>query len=413
MNPLLIIWASLRQYRFSALAFVLLIAAGTSLSVAIISQERALRTGSARAADRFDLVVAAPGSRTDALLTSVFLQPGSARLLSPEMTARLLNDPNAAFVSPLAFGDSIRGTPVVGVTASLVDHLSDGLAEGRLFLSRQEAVIGSASPLSVGQKFRPAHGVHSQDAPEDDDHDAGGHAHAETHDITLTVVGRMKPTGSPWDRAVTIPVEVVWDAHGLPSGHPEGSTQIGAPFDPARTPGIPAAVVHSRTVASAYKLRQAYTTNDSMGFFPAEALIQLYSVVGDVRQLMSILAVITQALVLLAIVSSVLILLRLLMPQFVTLRALGAPRLYVFAAAWGFMAALVLVGVAIGLVGGYALSFGISLWLSNRTGIALTPSLGEAEILIGLSILAIGLVLALVPASRLQRRPLAEAIAKY
>lgn len=123
----------MRQYRFSALAFILLIAAGTSLSVAIISQERALRTGSARAADRFDLVVAAPGSRTDALLTSVFLQPGSARLLSPEVTARLLNDPNASFVSPLAFGDSIRGAPVVGVTAPLVEHLSNGLAEGRVF----------------------------------------------------------------------------------------------------------------------------------------------------------------------------------------------------------------------------------------------------------------------------------------
>jgi putative ABC transport system permease protein len=301
----------------------------------------------------------------------------------------------------------------VGVTAPLVEHLSNGLAEGRLFVSRQEAVVGSASPLTVGQKFRPAHGVHTQHEPEDDDHDVDGHAHPDTHDTVLTVVGRMMPTGSPWDRAVTIPVELVWEAHGLPSGHPEGSTEIGAPFDPARTPGIPAAVVHAKTVASAYKLRQAYTTNDAMAFFPAEALIQLYSVVGDVRQLMSILAVITQALVLLAIVSSVVILLRLLMPQFVTLRALGAPRLYVFAASWGFMAALVLAGVAIGLLGGYALSFGISHWLSNRTGIALTPTLGETEALIGLAILSIGLVLALVPAARLQRRPLAKAIAKY
>jgi putative ABC transport system permease protein len=416
MNPLLIIWASLRQYRFSALAFVLLIAAGTSLSVAIISQERALRTGSARAADRFDLVVAAPGSRTDALLTSVFLQPGSARLLSPAVTARLLNDSDAGFVSPLAFGDNIRGAPVVGVTAALVEHLSNGLAEGRLFQDRHEAVVGSASPLSIGQKFRPAHGVHAQDDDEgnDEDHDAeGGHDHGASHDVVLTVVGRMKPTGSPWDRAVTIPVELVWETHGLPSGHPEGSTQLGAPFEPTRTPGIPAAVVHAKTVASAYKLRQAYTTNDSMAFFPAEALLQLYSVVGDVRQLMSVLAVITQALVLLAIVSSVLILLRLLMPQFVTLRALGAPRLYIFTAAWGFMAALVLAGVAVGILGGYALSFGISFWLSSQTGIALTPSLGSAEIVIGLAILAIGLILALLPASRLQRRPLAEAIAKY
>ena len=75
----------------------------------------------------------------------------------------------------------------------------------------------------------------------------------------------------------------VWDTHGLPSGHPEGSAEIGAPFDPARTPGIPAAVVHAKTVASAYRLRQAYTADDSMAFFPAEALIQLYYVVGDIR----------------------------------------------------------------------------------------------------------------------------------
>ncbi|HEY8380934.1 MAG TPA: ABC transporter permease [Microvirga sp.] len=420
MNPWLIIRASLRRYRLSALAFVLLIAAGTSLSVAIVSQERALRTGSARAADRFDLVVAAPGSRTDALLTSVFLQPGSARLMSPAATARLLNETEATFVSPLAFGDNIRGAPIVGVTAPLVEHLSGGLAEGRPFRSRQEAVIGSASPLKVGQTFRPAHGAastghndHDHEEHEDEDRAAEGtHGH-DRHPVELTVVGRMKPTGSPWDRAVTVPVELVWDTHGLPSGHPEGSDQIGAPFDPARTPGIPAAVVHVRSVASAYKLRQAYSTNESMAFFPAEALIQLYAIVGDVRQLMSVLAVITQALVLLAILASVFILLRLLMPQYVTLRALGAPRSYIFLTAWGFMAALVTAGVATGLVGGYGLSLGISRWLSSQTGIALTPSLGTFEILMALAIVAIGFALALLPALHLQRRPLAEALARF
>ncbi len=408
MNPLPIIWASLRKYRGSAIAFMLLIAAGTSLSVAIISQERALRTGSARAADRFDLVVAAPGSRTDALLTSVFLRPGAVRLLAPEVTSRLLNDDNAAFVSPLAFGDSLRGAPVVGVTAPLVPHLSNGLAEGRLFEKRTEAVVGSASPLRIGESFRPSHGVHEADGAQDHD----GDAHGE-HAIDLVVVGRMKPTGSPWDRAVVIPVELVWEMHGLPSGHPKGSAAIGAPFDPALTPGIPAAVVHAKTIAAAYRLRQAYTGDEFMAFFPAEVLIQLYDVVGDIRELMSVLAVITQALVLIAILASVLILLRLLMPQFVTLRALGAPRRYIFAAAWGFMATLVASGVAVGLAGGYFLSFGISLYLSQKTGIALAPALGETEFSIGLAILATGLLLSIVPAALLLRRPLHEAIAQY
>jgi putative ABC transport system permease protein len=328
------------------------------------------------------------------------------------VTARLLNDSGARFVSPLAFGDNVKGAAVVGVTGALVQHLSDGLAEGRAFASRSEAVVGAASPLRVGDTFRPSHGAHGAGRHAGGDA-ADGDEHAPGHDVVLTVVGRMKPTGSPWDRAIALPVERVWEMHGLPTGHPPGSDRIGPPFDPASTPGVPAAVVHPDKVATAYRLRQAYTTNESMAFFPAEALVQLYSVVGDVRQLMSVLAVVTQALVLLAIVAAVFILVRLLMPQYVTLRAMGAPRRYVFAAAWGFTAILVTAGIAAGLAGGYALSFGIGVWMSERTGIALSPSLGAAEALVGLAVLATGLVLALLPAAGLYRRPLAEAISRY
>ncbi|MDB5838406.1 MAG: hypothetical protein JWQ23_358 [Herminiimonas sp.] len=405
MNPWPVIRAALVRYRFSALAFVLLVAAGASLSVAIVSQERALRSGSARAADRFDLIVAAPGSRTDALLTGVFLRPGASQLMKPGLTASLLNDSRAGFVSPLAFGDSYRGAPVVGVVGALVDHLSGGLAEGRLFAGRDEAVIGAVSPLKVGQKFHPAHGTHQRAGDDDHGHDA--------HGVTLTVVGRMKPTGSPWDRAIAVPVELVWAMHDLPTGHAPQSAQLGPPFDAAYTPGIPAAVVRAGNLANAYKLRRAYTGSESMAFFPAEALIQLYAILGDMRQLMTLLAVVTQALVLLSITASVWILFRLLMPQFVTLRALGAPRGYVFAIAWGFTALLVGIGVALGLAGGYALSFAISAWLARLTGVALQPTLGQTELLTALMILAVGLALASLPAWRMQREALSVAMKKY
>ena len=42
MNPIPLIRAALVRHRFSALAFVFLVAAGVSLSVAVVSQERAL-----------------------------------------------------------------------------------------------------------------------------------------------------------------------------------------------------------------------------------------------------------------------------------------------------------------------------------------------------------------------------------
>jgi putative ABC transport system permease protein len=367
-----------------------------------------LRTGSARAADRFDLIVAAPGSQTDALLTSVFLRPGAPRLLAPEVTTRLLNDRSAAFVAPLAFGDSYRGAPIVGTTAALIAHLSDGLAEGRVFAARTEAVVGAASRLDVGTTFRAVHGVH-----DDEDHEAKSEANLHEHGATITVVGRMKPTGSPWDRAIAVPVELVWVLHGLPDGHEPGAETIGPPFAPERTPGIPAAVVRPESIATAYRLRSAYTTAESMAFFPAEALRSLYSVLGDMRRLMSLLALVTQALVLLAIMASVLILFRLLSPQFVTLRALGAPRCYIFAVAWSFTAFLVFVGTLLGVTGGYGLSFAISRWLAGETGIALSPTIGSAETAIAASVLTIGLALAILPAWLMQRRSLAEALTDH
>ena len=406
MNPWPLICAALARYRWSALAFILLVAAGVALSVALVSQERALRSGSARAADRFDLIVAAPGSRTDSLLASVFLRPGNSQLLSPAFSAALLNDTRGSFVSPLAFGDSHHGQPVVGVTAALVDHLSGGLAEGRGFAIRTEAVVGSASRLKVGEHFHPAHGVHHNG-------EAHGGDDLDAHEVEITVVGRMKPTGSPWDRAVMVPVEQVWETHNLPSGHPPASRQLGPPFDEAFTPGIPAAVVRTANLAEAYKLRRAYTGRESMAFFPAEALIQLYSVLGDIRQLMSLLAVVTQALVLLSIIASVFILFRLLTPQFVTLRALGAPRRFVFVVAWGFTASLMIVGIVAGLLGGFGLSFGISWWLAKAIGISLQPQLGWEEMLMASVLLVVGLVLAVLPAWRLQRLSLAGALKDY
>ena len=408
MNPWPVVTACLRRFRWTAAAFTFLVAAGVSLAVALVSQERALRTGSARAADRFDLIVAAPGSQTDALLTSVFLRPGAPRLLAPEVTTRLLNDRSASFVAPLAFGDSYRGAPIVGTTAALIAHLSNGLAEGRVFAARTEAVVGAASRLDVGTTFRAVHGVH-----DDEDHEAESEANLHEHGATITVVGRMKPTGSPWDRAIAVPVELVWVLHSLPDGHAPGAETIGPPFAPERTPGIPAAVVRPESIATAYRLRSAYTTAESMAFFPAEALRSLYSVLGDMRRLMSLLALVTQALVLLAIMASVLILFRLLSPQFVTLRALGAPRRYIFAVAWGFTAFLVFVGTLLGVTGGYGLSFAISRWLAGETGIALSPTIGSAETAIAASVLAIGLALATLPAWLMQRRSLAKALTDH
>ena len=105
MNPFVFIKASLKKHKIVSFSFVLLVALSVGLGVGISSQERALRKGTARAADKFDLLIASPGSKTDMLFNVVFLNPSSVELLKPEQWAPLLSEENIVFAAPFAFGD--------------------------------------------------------------------------------------------------------------------------------------------------------------------------------------------------------------------------------------------------------------------------------------------------------------------
>ena len=95
------------------------------------------------------------------------------------------------------------------------------------------------------------------------------------------------------------------------------------------------------------------------------------------------------------------------------MRALGAPRRFVFVVAWGFTASLMIVGIVAGLAGGFGLSFGISWWLAREIGVSLQPQIGWEEVLMASVLLVVGLVLAVLPAWRLQRLSLAGALKDY
>ena len=88
----------------------------------------------------------------------VYLDPTAVELLSPEMTAAVLNDGNAEFAAPVGFGDSEGGAPVVGTTVRLVEHVSGGIGEGRVFAMLDEAVVGSLSPHAIGEEIEISHG---------------------------------------------------------------------------------------------------------------------------------------------------------------------------------------------------------------------------------------------------------------
>lgn len=422
MNPFPVVLSMFSRQRFTLILFAGLIAFAVALGVAISAQERALRQGSARASDKFDILVGAPGSQYDLVLAGVYLRLTSMELLPPDIFAQILEHDQVEWAAPLAFGDSAAGYPIVGTTAQFVEHLSEGLSEGHIFETVGQAVIGADVEKSLGETFLSAHGE-----PGMEDH---------FHQTRIEVVGRMARTHTPWDRAIAVPVELTWDAHGLESGHAPADENdeheheeehhdgahdhdhaepepdhLGPPFDLEHLPGVPALVVKPVNLAAAYGLRNEFRTARSQALFPAEILVQLYALMGDARAVLNLIVLATQFLVVAAILAGLTIILRLYRSRFATLRVLGATPVYIFIVCWVFFTILVLAGAALGLALGMGAAYAVSGWLSQTTGFAVAATITWSEISLVLGLIAASGVMALIPAFTLYRRPVIEDLA--
>lgn len=421
MNPFPVVFSMFSRKRLTLSLFVLLVAFSVALGVAVTSQERALRQGSARAADKFELVIGAPGSQYDLVLATVYLRLTSMELLPPSVFADILAEPEVEWAAPVAFGDTAgAGLPVVGSTAQFVAHLSGDLSEGKMFATREQAVVGAEVPFLVGDSFQTMHGTQG--------------AESDIHEHRINVVGRMQATHTPWDRAIIIPVEAMWTTHGLPDGHldfepvehahddeahhdgehgdeaHEHAGPLGPPFDREVLPGVPAVVVKATNLAAAYGLRNKYRTAESLALFPAEVLVQLYALMGDARGIVQWLAMATQTLVVAAVLSGLVVIQQLYTQRLAILRALGASQTYVFLVVWLYFTLLVAAGAMLGLALGYAVALGMSRYLGELAGFGMSAILGEQEFYLTGGLLMTGALLALIPAFSLFRRPVIDAL---
>lgn len=412
------ILADLRRSWPGALAIALIVAFATALGIVVTLQERALRLGSARAADAFDLVIGAPGSETQLVLSAVFLQPAPLPLLPGEVLAGLARDPRVAWAAPVGFGDEADGHPVVGTTDALIEGLG-GLAEGKGFARLGDAIVGAGVPLAPGATFHPVHAELG----------SAGEIHQET---THTVRGRLARTGSPWDRAILVPIEAVWATHGLlaeddhaegdhaedahaEEGHAHGSVDADEPVTPEtvadpHAPGVPAIVVRGKTIADAYNLRQEFRSDRTIAVFPAEVLTRLYGTLGDARSVLSAIAFAAQGLVAASVLLVAVLHVVQRRRQIGALRAFGASRGAVFLIVWSEVAVIALAGIAAGVGFGYAAASIIARRLEAATGLQLPVQFTAADASLVLAVIAAGAASALIPAAIAYRQSPAAAL---
>ncbi len=418
---MIFIFADLRRFWSGALAVVVLIALSVALSVTVTLQERAVRLGSARAAEKFDLLVGAAGSETQLALSAVFLQPAPLPLMDGAVLGRLANDPRVELAAPVGFGDSAYGFPIVGTTTSLISSLSPALAQGVLFARLGEAVVGSDVRLAPGADIKPMHGTA----------ETGGETHTA---IAYKVTGRMAPTGTAWDRAILVPIRAVWQLHGMHGEehhdgdeaeqhdaephdqggeheHEHGHVDADAPLDEhfdAQTPDVPAVLVKPKTIADAYRLRQEYRTGATLGVFPAEVLTRLYATLGDARSLLLAIALGTQAIVIAAIVLVTVMHVGSRRRQIGALRALGTPIRSIIAIVWGELFILFAAGIALGIALGYLTALVISARLAASTAVRLPVGFAFDDLWLVGGFLFVAALISIVPAfSALRSSPAA------
>lgn len=385
-----------------SLAFILALA--LSIATAIGQTERMIKSSSAKAAEQFDILIGAKGSRTSLLLSTVYLRD-EMMSLTPATALNMLRDyKGVKWCAPLAFGDRVNESPLVGTTKAFVTlRGARALKTGRVFESRHEAVVGIRSGLKIGETVFPHHGR------------IAGVGHK--HDNGFEVVGILPETGTPWDRAVLVPIETIWAMHAKhQDGEPETLEEwlrLGK-FD--HLPGFSAIVVKPVSISDAYKIRQGMSSASAMdgkgqsvnlmAIFTGEVLVELYATLDSAMVAFEWFAASSVMISLLAVLITGFILGELRKPQFLQLRTMGAPRQYVMQVVWLLIMSVVISGVLLGLAGGYGLSQVAAAVIGNDTGIAMSPAVGFEELKVGLITLGLGAVFALFPAVKVGREAL-------
>ena len=378
--------ALIRRHLGVSAAFTLLVALALATGTGLLAQERALRTASARVTDPFDVVVAAPGSETTALLAALFLQPSDMGLVPPDDLNAIAADPRIALAAPVAFGDSVGAAPIVGTIPALVAHLGP-LSEGRPWAARDEAVIGSRVPHALGTALTPAHGM-------------GDAADPYAHDSTLTIVGRLGPTGTPWDDAVLVPIEATWQAHGLTAMPLSNPPDAGGADRPAPYRyGAPAVLVRTNGLGAAYSFRAEWQRDGrTMAFLPGAQLARLHALMGDVRAALGAMALVSLGLVGAAVLCGLVLVARLFRRRLALLAALGAPARFTLAVLWLHATAHLVIGTALGLVLGLLGARALGGLIAARTGLVVHATLGRDEVMVAAAFLGLAAVAALLPA---------------
>ncbi len=388
-----------------------LTAASVSLGVAVVVTVLALKAqsleGFARCA-RYHLVVGPKGSALQLVLGTVYHLDELSATMPWARYKELAAHKAVKFAVPISVGDQVGGFRVVATTdaffdleieagrppeiegrrfkfnAEQLEHAMAGHGEGHEHGGDFEAVAGSTAAkalgLAVGSPLLASHGLAD-----------GGEKHQET----WTVVGVMKPTGTPHDRAVFINLDSFYGIR-----------------DHRAAARLSAVLVEARGGNAPDQLRAEINDwPDAMAVKPSLVIEDLFQLIGKVDILLLAVAVLVIVVGAVSILVSIYNSMAERRRAIAILRALGARRTTILSIVILEAAALCFFGGAAGLFLGHLLTAVASRVLSEGAGVSISAvSFDPRELGILAAVVLLGVLAGVVPALRAYRTDIADGL---
>lgn len=396
MTLVLMVRKSLRQHLLSTLisAFSIALAGGLLMSVWVVKDQSQTAFTGVNAG--FDAVLGARGSKLQLVLNTIFHLEESPGNIPWSDFEQVRSNGAVRAAIPIALGDNYLGYRIVGTATNLfseVEH-SPGrrfdLAAGRVFdPSLREAVVGSYAAerlgLRVGSRFQPYHGLLFDPN--------------NRHDENYVVVGVMRPSNTPADRVLWIPLQGV---------------QLMAGHDPRNAGDLSGVLIKFKDTSplTARQLDLLYNKQGNRLTFAwpiAQVVAQLFNKIAWVDRVLALVAYLVAMVATGSILVSIYNSMKERRRDIAILRALGARRLVIFLAVVLEAVAIAAIGMVLAFVVHGTILTGVAAIVRSQTGVVLDPLQPHAVMLWApLGMLAMAALAGSLPAWKAYRTPVAE-----
>jgi putative ABC transport system permease protein len=393
----LIVFKSLKQHALSTIVTALSVALAGGLLMSVWSvkeQSEATFTG---VDSGFDAVLGARGSKLQLVLNAIFNLESSPGNLEWSDFLDIQKNPDVELAVPIAVGDNYHGYRIVGTTLDLFEKTE--YAPGKKFALqpggnwfdplRREAVVGNfvarKMKLKVGDVFHPFHGLIFDEKNQ--------------HSETYVVVGILKPSNTPADQVIWIPLEGIQKM----SGHdPKMATEVSAVL----------VKLKADSALAGFQMDQMYNRQgDRLTFaWPiATIMAELFDKIGWFDRVLALVSYLVAIVASASILASIYNSMNERRREIAILRALGARRITIFASILLEAALISVLGMLISFVV-YGVIFIVAAnVIREQTGVVLDPLKFNAIMLWApATLIVLGALAGVIPAIKAYRTDVAQ-----